>query len=137
MSWLLLSDSICFKDASAKLFLLVSKRNLKLIAYSGFSFPAVLLPNTLPSKVSPIKGTFKCTHTHTHTHIYMSFPGRSVVKNPPANAGDTGSIPGQNDPLEKERVIHCSILTWEIPWSEDPGRLQSMGSQQRQTRLSD
>ena len=68
-------------------------------------------------------------YTHTHTHIYMSFPGRSVVKNPPANAGDAGSIPGQNDPLEKERVIHCSILTWEIPWSEDPGRLQSMGSQ--------
>ena len=67
----------------------------------------------------------------------MSFPGRSVVKNPPANVGDAGSIPGQNDPLEKERVIHSSILTWEIPWSEDPGRLQSMGSQKRQTRLSD
>ena len=59
----------------------------------------------------------------------MNFPGGSVVKNPPANAGDAGSIPGQNDPLEKERVIHSSILTWEIPWSEEPGGLQLKGSQ--------
>ena len=57
-------------------------------------------------------------------YIFMSFPGRSVVKNLPANAGDAGSIPGQDDPLEKETVIHPSILTWEAPWSEDPGRLK-------------
>ena len=37
--------------------------------------------------------------------------------------------PGQEDPLEKETATHPSILTWEIPWSEEPGRLQSMGSQ--------
>ena len=35
----------------------------------------------------------------------------------------------QEDPLEKEMATHCSILTWEIPWTEEPGRLQSMGSQ--------
>ena len=34
------------------------------------------------------------THTQTHTHIYMGFPGGSVVKNPPANEGDVGLIPG-------------------------------------------
>ena len=33
------------------------------------------------------------------------------------------------DPLEKERAIHSSILAWEIPWTEEPGGLQSMGSQ--------
>ena len=36
---------------------------------------------------------------------------------------------GQEDPLEKEMAIHSSILAWRIPWTEEPGRLQSMGSQ--------
>ena len=36
---------------------------------------------------------------------------------------------GREDPLEKEMATHCSILAWEIPWTEEPGRLQSMGSQ--------
>ena len=40
------------------------------------------------------------------------------------------------DPLEKEMAIHFSILAWKIPWTEEPGRLQLMGSQS-QTRLSD
>ena len=43
----------------------------------------------------------------------------------------------QEDPLEKEMAIHSSILAWEIPWTEDPGGLQSMGSQKSQTQLSD
>ena len=37
---------------------------------------------------------------------------------------------GQEDPLEKEMATHSSILAWEIPWTEDPGGLQSMGSQE-------
>ena len=36
---------------------------------------------------------------------------------------------GQEDPLEKEMATHSSILAWKFPWTEDPGRLQSMGSQ--------
>ena len=44
---------------------------------------------------------------------------------------------GQEDPLEKEMATHSSILAWEIPWTEEPGRLQSMGSQKSWTRLSD
>ena len=36
---------------------------------------------------------------------------------------------GQEDPLEKEMATHYSILAWEIPWTEEPGRLQSMGLQ--------
>ena len=43
---------------------------------------------------------------------------------------------GQEGPLEKEMATHSSILAWRIPWMEDPGGLQSMGSQS-QTRLSD
>ena len=44
---------------------------------------------------------------------------------------------GQEDPLEKEMATHSSILTWEIPGTEEPGGLQSMGSQKSWTRLSD
>ena len=39
-----------------------------------------------------------------------------------------GSIPGQEDPLEKEMATHSNILDWEIPWTEEPGGQQSMGS---------
>jgi len=56
-----------------------------------------------------------------------------VVKNLPANAGDTGLVPG-NIPLEKEMATHSSILAWEIPWTEEPGGLQSMGSQKSWTQ---
>ena len=42
---------------------------------------------------------------------------------------------GWEDPLEKEMATHSCILAWKIPWTEEPGRLQSMGSQS-QTRLS-
>ena len=44
-----------------------------------------------------------------------------MVKNPPANAGDAGSIPGGEDPLEKE----MRFLVWEISWTEEPARLYS------------
>ena len=38
---------------------------------------------------------------------------------------------GQEDPLEEEMAIHSNILAWEIPWTEEPGGLQSMGSQKK------
>ena len=44
-------------------------------------------------------------------------------------AGVPSSIPGWEDPLEKEMAIHSSILAWRTPCTEEPGRLQSMGSQ--------
>ena len=61
--------------------------------------------------------------------ILWGFP---VEKNPPANAKDqeTQVRPlGREDPLEEEVAPHSSILAWEIPWTEEPGRLQSMGLQ--------
>ena len=63
----------------------------------------------------------------------MGLPGGSAVKNPPANAGDKGSIPGQEDPLEKEMATNSSILAWEIPQTEEPGGLQSMGTKESDT----
>ena len=58
------------------------------------------------------------------------FPGGTVVKNPPANAVDNRvrSL-GQDDPLEKEMATHSSSLAWRTPWTEEPGGLQSIGSQ--------
>ena len=52
-----------------------------------------------------------------------------MVKNLPANIGDMGSIPGWGRSLEKEMATHSSILAWEVPWTEEPGGLQFMGSQ--------
>ena len=46
-----------------------------------------------------------------------------TVKNPSANAGDLGSIPGWENPLEKEMATHSCILAWEIPWTGEPGGL--------------
>ena len=52
-----------------------------------------------------------------------------MVKNLPANAGDTSSIPVLGRSLEKEMATHSSILAWEIPWTEESGGPQSMGLQ--------
>ena len=60
---------------------------------------------------------------------FQVFPDGSVVKNPPANAGDTDSIPGLRRSLEKEMATHSSITAWRTPWTEGPGRLESTGSQ--------
>ena len=52
-----------------------------------------------------------------------------MVKSLPANAGDKrdmGSIPGSGDPMEEGMATHSSILTWRIPWTEEPGGLQSI-----------
>ena len=49
------------------------------------------------------------------------------------NAGDPGLIPGLEDPLEKEMATHFSIIVWRIPWTDEPGRLQSVGSQELNT----
>ena len=57
------------------------------------------------------------------------FPGGSDGKDSACNVGDLGSILGWEDPLEKGMAAHSSILVWRIPWTEEPGELQSMGSQ--------
>ena len=43
---------------------------------------------------------------------------------------------GQEDPLEKEMTTHCSILAWRIPWTEEPGGIQSMGLQKRHNLMT-
>ena len=63
---------------------------------------------------------------------WLGLPGGSVVKSPCDNLGHTGLVPGS------ERLNGNPFnLVWEIPWTEEPGKLQSTGSQQSQTGLSD
>ena len=72
---------------------------------------------------------------HTHTHICVCvcvcvcFPGGSVIKESTCNAGDPVLSLRWEDPLEKDIATHSSILPGESPWTEEPGRLQFMGSQ--------
>ena len=63
--------------------------------------------------------------------MVVGFPGGSVVKD--AMQEMWVRSPGQDDPLEKEVATHSSILAWEISQVEEPGRLQSMGSQKGRT----
>ena len=60
-----------------------------------------------------------------------------MVKNPPAVQERKIRSLGEEDPLEKEMATHFSSLAWRILWTEEPGRLQSMGWQESQTRFSD
>ena len=52
-----------------------------------------------------------------------------TVKRPSTMWGTRVRSLGQEDPLEKEMAIHSITIAWKIPWTEEPGRLQSMGSQ--------
>ena len=62
-------------------------------------------------------------------HLVKCFPGGSDAKALPAVQETRVRSLGQEDPLEKEMAIHSSTLAWKIPWTEEPGGLQSMGSQ--------
>ena len=68
---------------------------------------------------------------------FSGFPGGSVVKCPPASAGDKDLIPRLGRSAEKEVATHSSIRAWEIPQIEELGGLHSMQVQKSQTRLSD
>ena len=63
------------------------------------------------------------------TYSGKGFPGGSAVKNLPAMQESWIQSLGREDPLEKRMATHSSILAWRIPWTEEPGGLQSTGSQ--------
>ena len=66
----------------------------------------------------------------------MNYNIAQTVKNLPAVQETWVQFLGREDPLEKEMATHSSILAWEIPWTEEPGRPQFMKLQKSQTRLS-
>ena len=67
----------------------------------------------------------------------MGFPAGSVVKNVATMQETWIRSLGQEDLQEKEMATHSSILAWEVPWTGEPGGLQSMGPQKSWTQLSD
>ena len=67
--------------------------------------------------------------------IYVCLPGGSGGKDSAGSAEDPGSMPGSGRPPGEGHGNPLSILAWRIPWTEEPGGLQSMGSQS-QTQLS-
>ena len=68
----------------------------------------------------------KSRHTMIPFSDYMGFLVTQTVKNPPAIQETQVWSLGQEDPLEKGITTHSSILAWRIPWTEEPGGLQSM-----------
>ena len=64
------------------------------------------------------------------TFLISGFLGGSVVKNQPAKQETQVQSLGQKDAPEKEMATHSGILVWEIPWIEEPGGLQFIGSQE-------
>ena len=73
---------------------------------------------------------------NSHAHLTWGFLGGSAVKNSVAIQEMQVQSLGRKDPLGKEMVTPSSVLVWEISQTEEPGGLQSMGSQKSWTRLS-
>ena len=65
--------------------------------------------------------------------VFKGFPGGAEVKAPACNVGDLGSIPGSGRSPGEGNGNPLSRTAWEIPWTEEPGRLQSIVSQKSQT----
>ena len=72
--------------------------------------------------------TYTYVYTHSHMHVGASL-GAQMVKNLPAMRETWLQLLGWEDSLKKGMTTHSSILAWKIPWTEEPDRLLSMGSQ--------
>ena len=86
-----------------------------------------ILQSMRPQRVGQDLVTFTNTHTQTFS-IFQGFPVVSVVKNLRANADTLVQSLSQENSPKNEIVTDSSILAWEIPWTEESGGLQSMGS---------
>ena len=103
---------------------------------SELSFPSLIQVEGADSGESGIieslwsfPGTAYVFWSWEFKNLVLGIPSGAVVKNLSASAGETGATPGQEDPLEEEMAALSSILAWDIPWTEEPGGLQSMGPQ--------
>ena len=72
-----------------------------------------------------------------YTYMYLGFPLGSVVKESPYNEGDLSSIPGLGRYAQRDMTSLSSILAWGISWTEEPSRLQSIGSQRVEHNWND
>ena len=97
-----------------------------------YSFHPTLLP--LPDWIKDLG--MECSPRLLKKKPWMGFSGGSDGKESACNVGDLGSIPGLGRSPGEGVATHLSIVAWRIPWTEEPGGLQSLGLQS-QTRLSD
>ena len=86
---------------------------------SGIKPGSPALEADLSHQGSPLNKSWVCNLKHL-----FGFPGSSAGKESACNIGDLGSIPGSGRFPAEGMAIHCSILAWRIPWTEEPGRLQ-------------
>ena len=87
-----------------------------LLQYLWASLVAQLVKNP-PAMQETWVGKFPWRRERLPTSVFLSFPGGSDSKESARNAGDLGSIPGWEDPLEKGMATHSNILAWRIPWT--------------------
>ena len=86
-------------------------------------------PVDLPDPgIEPVPPALQVGNEH-YLHIMVPSLVAQMIKCLPAVWETWVQSLGQEDPLEKEMATHSSTLAWKIPWTEEPGRLQSMGSQ--------
>ena len=86
--------------------------------------PGLHLEGTLePQGVAQSLGGYHQTASEYCVSSHLWLPHGKLVKNPPAMQETQVRSLGGKDPLEKEMATHSSILTWEIPWTEEPGWL--------------
>ena len=99
---------------------------------------SVFVVGAVPVATGWCKDSDFCPHAKSQTRLSnwtelkdegWGFPGGLAVKNPPAVWETRVWLLGQEGPLEEEMATHSSILAWEISWTKEPGRLQSIGSQ--------
>ena len=81
----------------------------------------------------PQSAAFICLHWSLPAHSVTAFEQAYTIKNLPAMQETRVQSLGRNDPLQKGMATHFSILAWRIPWTAEPGGLQSMGSQRVRT----
>ena len=115
--------NVCHKDGSGFLYPQLSN--------PGQHFPQMPMYCNTIDKDQETNIRIPVEHNQINFQVTKNtgFPDGSAVKNPPANAGDTGSVQGLlgwKDPVEKEIATHSSTLAWEIAWIEE---LQNMGLQ--------
>ena len=90
------------------------------------------LPCISPSLLQILSSNNQRVYDHYliyQTYRRQGLPRGSVVKNLPAAQEMQFRSLGQEGPLEEEMAAHSSVLAWEIAWTEEPGGVQSMGSQ--------
>ena len=94
----------------------------------AWRIPRTMEPGRLHSMGLQKSDTTQRLYHHHYPHKW-GFSGGSSIKNPPEMQETWVQYLGWEDPLEKEMATHSSIVSWEIPWTEEPSRLQSMGWQ--------